>query len=114
MFKSHSALIQYHLVHIAATPAIFWWLDAGNGSDPPTERVNKVSCFLTFVQLIATIIYNSASKHSHRRSVYDVQNDGNDSWSRQVTNILESSIVFLSSVLIFHLLIVLLGGPVIE
>lgn len=114
MFKSHSALIQYHLVHIAATPAIFWWLDAGNGSDPPTKRVVNVSFFVTFVQLIATIFYHFLSKNSHRRSVHNVQNDGNDSWSKQVTNTLESSIVFASSVLIFHLLIVLLGGPVIE
>lgn len=111
MLKSHSALIQYHLVHIAATAGLFWWLDASNDLDPSSRRVTAVSCFMTAAQLIATAIYLIQTKRKSRQSS---QEPSSPKWFKFASQVTEPSIVVISSTILFHLLIVLLGGPLIE
>lgn len=108
MFRSQCALIQYHLIHIAATPAILWWLDSSNESDPPTRRVTAVTCFTTSAQLLATIIYLVAKK-KHTRHDYQKSN-----FLINLSSLYEPLLVVISSAILFHVFIVLFGGPLIE
>lgn len=110
MFKFHSALIQYHLVHVATTSGVFWWLDASNASDPPIQRVTSVSCFMTVAQVVATAIYIVQTRSKYGQS----SQESSPTWLTWVSKAIEPSLVVIFSTLSFHLLVVLLGGPLIE